>query len=121
MFHKKRTWALRLLNLLNPINSVRLLLLLLKLIEFCELFFKKTSSCRDGVVLSKLLSLVRPHLEYCIQACNPYLQRDIDTLEKVQRWATKMVSGLGKVPYEEWLKRLNFIKLKTKRIRCDLI
>ena len=83
---------------------------------------KKTFSCRDGIVLSKLYkSLVRPHLEYCIQAWNPYLQRDIDTLEKVQRRATKMMSGLEKVPYEERLKRLNLTTLKTRRIRGDLI
>ena len=44
---------------------------------------KKTFSCRDGIVLSKLYkSLVRPHLEYCNQAWNPYFQRDIDTSEK---------------------------------------
>ena len=55
---------------------------------------KKTFSCRDGIVLSKLYkSLVRLHLEYCFQAWNAYRKRDIDTSEKVQRRATKMVSG----------------------------
>ena len=85
-------------------------------------YIEKTFSCRDCIVLSKMYkSLVRPHLEYCIQAWNPYLQRDIDTLEKVQRRATKMVSGLEKVPYEERLERLNLTTLKTRRIRGDLI
>ena len=37
---------------------------------------------------------MRPHLEYCIQLWRPYLARDIDTLEKVQRWATKIVNEL---------------------------
>ena len=63
---------------------------------------KKTFSSREPVMLTKLYkALVGPHLEYCIQARNPYLQRDIDTLQKVQRRATKMVSGFENLPYEE--------------------
>ena len=42
---------------------------------------------------------VRPHIEYCIQAWSPKLQKDKMLLEKVQRRATGMVKGFKKLPY----------------------
>ena len=83
---------------------------------------KKTFSSRDSAVIAKLYkSLVRPHLEYAIQAWSPYLQRDIDTLEKVQRRATKMVEGIEELSYEDRLEYLNLTTLITRRLRGDLI
>ena len=37
---------------------------------------------------------VIPHLEYCIQARAPYLEKDINELEQVQRRATNMITSL---------------------------
>ena len=64
---------------------------------------------------------VRPNLQHAIQAWSPYLRKDIDCLERVQRSATKMVKGFYKLPYELRLKRLKLTSLEKRRQRGDLI
>ena len=64
---------------------------------------------------------VRPHLEYCQQACHPYLLKDTDSLEKVQRRATKLVPSIGHLSYEDRLKKLKLYTLCDRRMRADMI
>ena len=58
---------------------------------------------------------------YCIQIWKPYLNKDIITLEKVQRRFSKMVQGLTNLSYEERLKRLGLTTLETRHLRADLL
>ena len=49
-------------------------------------------------------SLVRPKFEYCVQAWRPYLRKDIDLLEKVQKRATRLMIKYRNLSYSERLK-----------------
>ena len=66
-------------------------------------------------------ALVRPKLEYCIQAWRPYLKGDIEKLERVQHRATKMIAGCGNMSYEDRLKYTGLTTLEDRRNRGDVI
>jgi ribonuclease P/MRP protein subunit RPP40 len=73
------------------------------------------------VVIKLYKCLIRPRLEYAVQAWRPYLQKDIDLIEGVQRRATKLVVGMREKSYEERLKFLDMTTLETRRVRGDSI
>jgi len=64
---------------------------------------------------------VRPHLEYCVQSWCPYLAKDIDILEKVQRRATKCLQGLTHLSYKNCLEKLHLYSLFCRCQRGGII
>ncbi len=67
-----------------------------------------------GDLLPLYIALVRPNLEYAIQAYCADLKKNIYHLERFQRAATRWVNGLRQLSYEERLKELNYNPLKKE-------
>jgi hypothetical protein len=83
---------------------------------------KRTIKNKTKDVIVRLYkALVRPKLEYCVQAWSPYLKKDKDKLEKVQHRATKMIHELKNKNYKERLAETRLTTLEERRIRGDLI
>ena len=77
------------------------------------------------LILIFIWSLIRPHLEYCVQMWNPVAAhgswKTILELEAVQRRYTRMIDDIGVLPYSERLDALKLTTLAERRIRGDLI
>jgi hypothetical protein len=76
---------------------------------------------RDRHTFVKLYKLyVRPHLEFAIPAWRPWTAGDIEVMEKVQRRAIRMVSGLRENSYGDRLTLLGLSTLEARRNEIDL-
>ena len=75
---------------------------------------KRTMVARNKKQLVKLYkSLVRPHLDYAIQAWRPRLHKDMEVLDKVQERFTRMIEDCQKLNYHERLRRIGLTTLST--------
>ena len=74
---------------------------------------------KEGVV-PLCSTLMRPHVEYCVQDWGTQRKKDVELLEQVQRRTTKMIEGLDHFSYEERLRQLSFLSLEKRRLQGDL-
>lgn len=82
---------------------------------------RKNFHYRDRHVFLRLYKqYVRPHLEFAVPAWSPWLKGDIETLEKVQEKAVKMVAGLESRDYEDRCRELGLDTLEKRREKQDM-
>ncbi|BHF75174.1 hypothetical protein SprV_0501826900 [Sparganum proliferum] len=83
---------------------------------------KRAFSAFDEDCFAKVFrTFVRPQLEFAIQSWRPWTAKDFSILEKVQRRATKLVTGQGSLPYATRLANLNLFPLSYRQLRGHLI
>ena len=83
---------------------------------------KRTFKHMSPYIFKKLFcAQVRSHLEYAIQFWAPYLRKDINKIESVQRRATKYIPGFKDLSYPVRLKKLELPTLAYRRLRGSMI
>ena len=78
-------------------------------------------SRKAKVLLPLYKAIVRPHLEYCVQAWAPDLKKDKALLERIQRLATRRIKECKGLEYPQRLQSLQLFSLERRRTRGDLI
>ena len=89
----------------------------------CKLaWILRTFTSRDEKTLMTLYkSLVRPNLEYCCQLWNPWVLKDINLIESIQRTLTYRIPNLRGLNYWERLEKLDLFSLERRRERYLII
>ena len=85
------------------------------------IIFRTSTYMDKEMFLNLYKSIERPHLEYAVTISSPIYKKDMILIENVQRRATKLVSSIRHLSYQERLINLGLPSLEYRRERADLI
>ena len=77
-----------------------------------------TNTSNSSTISKLYVALVRPHLEYATQVWNPHLTKDINCLEKDQKFALRICSKNYHEPCQNLLEHTNYHHFKTGGCFC---
>ena len=80
-------------------------------------FYKNSSS---STLLKLYLSFIRPHLEYSSTVWSPHLKREIEALERVQKYALRVCTKSFDSNYEDLPSTTSLQSLQRKRTQASL-
>ena len=66
-------------------------------------------------------TFVRPKMEFAVSSWNPWLEKDAEEMEKVQKRAIRAMTDIRGETYEDKLRDAGLTTLKERRIRGDVI
>ena len=95
-----------------------------KALRTSALIFRVFRSKTVSTLLRAYKVYVRPIVEYGTSVWNPHLCKDIDIIERVQRYFTRRIlrrCGLQKTSYSERLVFLDLETLERRRVKTDLL
>lgn len=55
----------------------------------------------DTNMIKKILTIIRPQLEYAAVIWSPHMKKHVKKLKRVQQLGTRMIPGFKEVPNEE--------------------
>ena len=95
--------------------------MILKALRTCGLIRHIFPSGHRNMLWSAFQIYVLPILSYCSPLWSPFLKRDIDAVEAVQRAFTKRICSLKNLPYNDRLHELGTLILSNRRTLTDLV
>jgi len=105
----------------NLFPSTHIDAMVIKAHQRANLIHRSFVSRNPRLLVRAYLVYVRPLLEYNCVIWSPWLQQDIDKIERVQRRFTKRLPGFKYLSYSERLLQLNLTSLELRRLHADLV
>ena len=84
------------------------------------LYRQFSSNATESTMVKLYLSQVRPLLEYGVEVWHPYLSKDTQALENVQKFALRICSNNWQANYHDLLEHYNLPNLENRRLYLSL-